>query len=102
MKRSIDPAILAGLLCASILSFCTPTQATAAEYVSCDTVAKDAGTLHRLVQIAPPDEAVALIAKMIKTEYGKVVVDVALAAAKSGDTRGYIRAWHTACLKLTT
>ena len=102
MKRSIHPAILACLLCAGILSFCTPTPATAAEYVSCDTVAKDAGTLHRLVQIAPPEEAVALIAKMIQTEYGKVVVDVARAAAKSGDTRGYIRAWHTACLKLTT
>ena len=102
MKRSIHPAILACLLCAGILSFCTPTPATAAEYVSCGTVAKDADTLHRLVQIAPPEEAVALIAKMIQTEYGKVVVDVALAAAKSGDTRGYIRAWHTACLKLTT
>lgn len=102
MKYSINPAILACLLCAVILSFCTPTPATAGEYVSCSSVAKDADTLHRLVQIAPPEESVVLIAKMIKTEYGKVVVDVAVAAAKSGDTRGYIRAWHTTCLKLTT
>ena len=102
MKRNVTPVILALLLCAGILSFCTPTPATAAEYVSCASVAKDAGTLHRVVQIAPPEEAVALIAKMIKTEYGKIVVDVAVAAAKSGDTQGYIRAWHTTCLKLTT
>ena len=102
MKYNKDRAILSCLLCAWSLSFYTPTPATAAEYVSCDTVAKDAGTLHRLVQTAPPKEEAALIAKMIQTEYGKVVVDVALAAAKSGDTRGYIRAWHTACLKLTT
>ena len=79
-----------------------PLPAHATEYVACANVAQDANTLYNLMQVAPVEEGASLIAEMRKTKYGKVVVDVAVAAAKSGDVKEYIRKWHTTCLKLTT
>ena len=102
MKSVTSSVLITSLLAASLLAFCAPPPAYAAEYVACARVAQDAGTLHRLVQITPTAEAVGLIAKMRKTEYGRVVVDVAVAAAESGDVKEYIRTWHNTCLKLTT
>ena len=101
MTRTIH-AMLLPLLSAGILTFCAPQPAYAAEYVACANVAQDATTLYNLMQVTPIEEGSALIAKMRKTEYGRVVVDVAVAAAKSGDVPGYIRTWHNTCLKLTT
>ena len=102
MHRSFTPVILISLLATSLLAFCAPPPAYAAEYVACANVAQDANTLYNLMQATPIEEGSVLIAKMRKTEYGKVVVDVAGAAAKSGDVPGYIRTWHNTCLKLTT
>ena len=102
MKSVTSSVLITSLLTASLLAFCAPQPAYAAEYVACANVAQDANTLHRLAQITPAAEMPGLIAKMRKTEYGKVVVDVAVAAAKSEDVRGYIRTWHNTCLKLTT
>ena len=101
MIRRIRTALLP-LLGAGILTFCAPQPAYAAEYVACANVAQDANTLYNLMQVTPAEEGTVLIARMRKTEYGKVVVGVAVAAAKSGDVKGYIRTWHNACLKLTT
>ena len=102
MKSVTSSVLITSLLAASLLAFCAPQPAYAAEYVACARVAQDAGTLHRLAQITPAAEMTSLIDKMLKTEYGKGVVDVAVAAAKSDDAPAHIRAWHTACLKLTT
>ena len=102
MKSVTSSVMITSLLATSLLAFCAPPPAYAAEYVACARVAQDAGTLHRLAQITPAAEMTGLINKMLKTEYGKVVVDVAVAAAKSGDVKEYIRTWHNACLKLTT
>ena len=102
MKSITSSVLVTSLLAASLLAFCAPPPAYAAEYVACTRVAQDAGTLHRLAQITPAAEMPGLIDKMLKTEHGKVVVDVAVAAAKSGDVKEYIRTWHNACLKLTT
>ena len=102
MKSVTSSVLITSLLAASLLAFCAPQPAYATEYVACARVAQDAGTLHRLAQITPAAEMPGLIDKMLKTEYGKVVVDVAVAAAKSGGVKEYIRTWHNACLKLTT
>ena len=101
MKSVTNSAMLVSLLAASLLAFCAPPPAYAAEYVACARVAQDAGTLHRLAQITPAAEMTGLINKMLKTEHGKMVVNVAVAAAKSGDVKEHIRTWHNACLKLT-
>ena len=101
MTRTIHVMLLS-LLSAGVLTFCAPQPAHATEYVACANVAQDANTLYNLMQVAPVEEGVSLIAEMRKTKYGKVVVDVAVAAAKSGDVKEYIRKWHTTCLKLTT
>ena len=101
MTRTIH-AMLLPLLSAGILTFCAPQPAYATAYVSCANVAQDANTLYNLMQDTPIEEGAVLIAKMRKTEYGKVVVDVAVAAAKSGGVKAYIRTWHNTCLKLTT
>ena len=102
MKSVTSSTLITSLLAASLLAFCAPQPAYATEYVACARVAKDAGTLHRLAQITPAAEMPGLIDKMLKTEHGKMVVNVAVAAAKSGDVKEYIRTWHNACLKLTT
>ena len=102
MKSVTSSVLITSLLAASLLAFCAPQPAYATEYVACARVAQDAGTLHRLAQITPAAEMTGLIDKMLKTEHGKMVVNVAVAAAKSEDVRGYIRTWHNACLKLTT
>ena len=102
MKSVTSPVMITSLLAASLLTFCAPQPAYATEYVACANVAQDANTLYNLMQVTPIEEGTVLIAKMRKTEYGKVVVDVAVAAAKSGDVKEYIRTWHNACLKLTT
>ena len=102
MKSVTSSVMITSLLAASLLSFCAPPPAYAAEYVACANVAQDANTLYNMMQVTPIEEGTVLIAKMRKTEYGKVVVDVAVAAAKSGDVKEYIRTWHNACLKLTT
>ena len=101
MTRTINVMLLSPLS-AGVLTFCAPQPAHAAEYVACARAAQDANTLYNLMQVVPVDEGVVLIAKMRKTEYGKLVVDVAVAAAKSGGVEEYIRKWHNACLKLTT
>ena len=98
----ITSLLAASLLAASLLTFCAPPPAYATEYVACTRVAQDAGTLHRLAQMTPAAEMTGLIDKMLNTEHGKTVVNVAVAAAESGDVRDYIRTWHNACLKLTT
>ena len=102
MKSVTSSVLITSLLAASLLAFCAPPPAYAAEYVACARVAQDAGTLHRLAQITPAAEMTGLIDKMLKTEHGKMVVNVAVAAAESEDARDYIRTWHNACLKLTT
>ena len=102
MKSVTSSVMITSLLAASLLSFCAPQPAYATEYVACARVAQDAGTLRRLVQITPAAEMAVLIDKMLKTEHGEMVVNVAVAAAKSEDVRDYIRTWHNACLKLTT
>ena len=101
MIRSIS-TMLVSLLSAGILTFCAPAPATAGEYVACARVSEDAGTLHHMVQGMSAEEATALIVELRKTSYGRVVVTVAVDAARSGDVPAYIRAWHIACLKLTT
>ena len=102
MKSITSSVMITSLLAASLLAFCAPQPAYAAEYVACANVAQDANTLHRLAQITPAAEMTGLINKMLKTEHGKVVVDVAVAAAKSGDVKEHIRTWHNACRKFTT
>ena len=102
MKSVTSSVLITSLLATSLLAFCAPQPAYATEYVACARVAQDAGTLHRLAQITPAAEMPGLIDKMLKTEHGKMVVNVAVAAAKSEDVRDYIRTWHNACLKLTT
>ena len=102
MKSVTSSVLITSLLATSLLAFCAPPPAYAAEYVACARVAQDAGTLHRLAQITPAAEMTGLINKMLKTEHGKMVVNVAVAAAKSGDVKEHIRTWHNACLKLTT
>ena len=102
MKSVTSSVMITSLLAASLLAFCAPQPAYATEYVACARVAQDAGTLHRLAQITPAAEMAGLIDKMLKTEHGKMVVNVAVAAAESEDVRDYIRTWHNACLKLTT
>ena len=102
MKSVTSSVLITSLLAASLLAFCAPPPAYAAEYVACANVAQDANTLYNLMQVTPTEEGVALIAELRKTSYGRVVVSVAVDAAKSDDAPAYIRAWHTACLKLTT
>lgn len=101
MTRTINVTLLP-LLSAGVLAFCAPQPARATEYVACARAAQDANTLYDLVQVVSAKEGAVLIAKMHKTEYGRLVVGVAAAAAESGDVRGYIRQWHNACLKATT
>ena len=101
MTRTINAMLLA-LLSAGILTFCAPKPAHATEYVACAKVAQDVTTLYALMQDLSTEEGVELLAKMNKTKYGKLVVNVAVAAAESGDVKGYIRQWHNACLKATT
>ena len=102
MKSVTSSVLITSLLAASLLAFCAPPPAYAAEYVACARVAQDAGTLHRLAQITPAAEMTGVINTMLKTEHGKMVVNVAAAAAKSGNVKEHIRTWHNACLKLTT
>lgn len=102
MKSVTGSFLIPCLLASGLLAFCAPKPAYAAEYVACANVARDANTLFNLMQVVTIEEGTVLIAKMRKTEYGKVVVDVAVDAAKSGDVKKYIRAWHNACLKFTT
>ena len=102
MKSITSSVMITSLLAASLLAFCAPQPAYAAAYVACARVAQDASTLHRLAQITPAAEMPGLIDKMLKTEHGKMVVNVAVAPAKSGEVKENSRTGHNACLKLTT
>ena len=101
MIRRIRIALLS-LLSAGILAFCAPAPAHAAAYVPCAKAVADADLMIEYIAGLPEQEAVAAIAAVSKTEYGKVVLSIATDAAKSGDRRAYLRAWHSACLKLTS
>ena len=101
MIRRIRIALLS-LLSAGILAFCSPAPAHAAAYVPCAKAVADADLMIEYIGGLPEQEAVAAIAAISKTEYGKVVLSIATDAAKSGDRRAYLRAWHSACLKLTS
>lgn len=94
--------VLLSLLSAWVLTFCAPAPAHAAAYVPCGKAVADAALMIEYIGGLPEQEAVAAIAAISKTEYGKVVLAIAADAAKSGDRRAYLRAWHSACLKLTT
>lgn len=92
------PACLLSLLAAC----CAPQPAYASSYIPCAQAAADANLVIEVVGGLPEKEAVAVIAKISETEYGRVVVSLATDAAASGDRRTYLRAWRSACLKLTT
>lgn len=96
-----SPTVLLSLLCAGILTFCAPAPAHAAAYVACAKAVAAADLMIEYIGGLSEQEAVAAIAAISKTEYGKVVLSIATDAAKSGDRRAYLRAWHSACLKLT-
>ena len=100
MIRTI-PVVLLSLLNAGVLTFCAPAPAYAAAYVPCAKAVADADLMIEYIGGLPEKEAVAAIAAISKTEYGKVVLSIAADAAKSGDRRAYLSAWHSACLKLT-
>ena len=72
-----------------------------AAYVPCAKAVADADLMIEYIGGLLEKEAVAAIAAISKTEYGKVVLSIATDAAKSGDRRAYLSAWHSACLKLT-
>jgi len=95
------PTVLLPLLCAGILTFCAPAPAHAAAYVPCAKAVADADLMIEYIGGLSEQEAVTAITAISKTEYGKVVLSIATDAAKSGDRRAYLRAWHSACLKLT-
>ena len=101
MHRSFTPVILISLLSAGVLAFCAPAPAHAAAYVPCAKAVADADRMIEHIGGLSEQEAVTAITAISKTEYGKVVLSVATYAAKSGDRRAYLRAWHSACLKLT-
>ena len=48
MKSVTSSVMITSLLAASLLAFCAPQPAYAAEYVACANVAQDANTLYRL------------------------------------------------------
>ena len=100
MIRTI-PVVLLSLLSAGVLTFCAPNPAHAAAYVPCAKAVTDANNLIEFIGSLPEAEATYAIASVSKTEYGKVVLSIAADAAKSGNRREYLRAWHSACLKLT-
>ena len=100
MIRTI-PVVLLSLLSAGGLTFCAPAPAYAAAYVPCAKAVADADLMIEYIGGLPEKEAVAAIAAISKTEYGKVALSIATDAAKSGDRRAYLSAWHSACLKLT-
>ena len=100
MIRTI-PVVLLSLLSAGVLMFCAPAPAHAAAYVPCAKAVADADLMIEYIGGLSEQEAVTAITAISKTEYGKVVLAVATDAAKSGDRRAYLRAWHSACLKLT-
>ena len=100
MIRRIRIALLS-LLSAGILAFCSAQPAHAAAYVPCAQAVKDANNLIEFIGSLQEAEATAAIAAVSKTEYGRVVLSIATDAAKSGNRREYLRAWHSACLKLT-
>lgn len=95
------PTMLLSLLCAGILTFCAPAPAHASAYVPCAKAVADADLMIEYIGSLPEAEAVAAIAAVSKTEYGRVILSIANDAAKSDDRRAYLRAWHSACLKLT-
>ena len=99
MIRTI-PVVLLSLLSAGVLTFCAPAPAYAAAYVPCAKAVADADLMIEYIGGLPEKEAVAAIAAISKTEYGKVVLSIATDAAKSGDRRACLSAWHSACLKL--
>lgn len=101
MTRSI-PVVLLSLLSAGVLMFGAPKPASAAAYVQCAKAVTDANDMIELIGSLPEAEATAALAAVGKTEYGKVVLSIAADAAKSGNRREYLRAWHSACLKLTS
>ena len=101
MTRSIH-VVLLSLLSAGVLTFCAPKPAHAAAYVPCAQAVTDANNLIEFIGSLPEAEATAAIAAVSKTEYGKVVLSIATDAAKSGNRREYLRAWNSACLKLTS
>ena len=96
------PVGLLSLLVAGLVAFCVPQPAHAASYIPCAQAAADANLVIEVVGGLPEKEAVAAIAKISETEYGRVVMSIAFDAAQSGDRRTYLRAWRSACLKLTT
>ena len=100
MIRTI-PVVLLSLLSAGVLTFCAPKPAHAATYVPCAQVVTDANNMVEFIGSLPAAEATAAVAIVSKTEYGKLVLSVAADAAKSGNRREYLRAWHIACIKLT-
>ena len=100
MIRTI-PVVLLSLLSAGVLAFCAPAPAHAAAYVPCAKAVADADLMIEYIGGLPEQEAVAAIAAISNTEYGKLVLSIAVDAAKSGDRRAYLQAWHSACLKLT-
>jgi hypothetical protein len=98
--RYINVTIIA-LLSAGLLTFCAPHPAHAATYVPCAEAIADADKLIEFIGGLTEEEGAAAIDRVSKTEYGRVVLSLAASAAKSGDHRAYLRAWHSACLKLT-
>lgn len=101
MIRTI-PVVLLSLLSAGVLTFCAPpAPAHAAAYVPCAKAVADADLMIEYIGGLSEQEAVTAITAISKTEYGQVVLSIATDAAKSGDRRAYLRAWHSACLKLT-
>ena len=100
MIRYLNATIIS-LLCAGVLTFCAPRPAHAAAYVPCAQAVTDANNMIEFIGSLPEAEAAAAIADVSKTEYGRVVLSIATDAAKSGNRREYLRAWHSACLKLT-
>ena len=101
MIRTI-PVVLLSLLSAGVLAFCAPAPAHAAAYVPCAKAVADADLMIEFIGSLPEAEATAAIAAVSKTEYGRAVLSIAADAAKSGNRREYLRAWHIACLKLTS
>lgn len=93
---------LVAVLAAGLAACCAPQPVYAASYVPCAQAAADANLVIEVVGGLPEKEAIAVIAKISETEYGRVVVSIAKDAAQSGDRRTYLRAWRSACLKLTT
>ena len=96
------PVGLLSLLMAGLVACCAPQPAHAAPYIPCAQAAADANLVIEVIGGLPEKEAIAVIAKISETEYGRVVLSIANDAANSGDRRTYLRAWRSACLKLTT